>query len=324
MILDEKAIINNLFSLTDDRKFCLAYSGGIDSCVLLHLLVTNGVSTRAIHINHGINRKANKWEIFCKKTCDELKVSLLSSKLSLLSSHNKKCSEESMRVERYNAIFKFLQKDESLITAHTLDDNIETVFFRLIRGSGAFGLSGILPTLHHATGAKIIRPLLQITKLQIYEYAREKRIKYINDKSNKDEKFSRNYIRNSIIPVVKKKWPHYTASIANTMYSCKQDYELSREIAFQDLTDVESSGTLCILKLKKLSSLRVFNLLRFWIKSNIHIMPSTKQVQEVIKSVINSKHQSSSFVKINEMSVTKFDGKLHIISTNLAINHIFG
>ncbi|MED5271019.1 MAG: tRNA lysidine(34) synthetase TilS, partial [Pseudomonadota bacterium] len=167
------------FSSIDAEKVCLALSGGLDSMVLLHLMnvhLNGKYKIRAIHVNHNLNENSNDWSTFCKKQCSQLGIDLTIE--SIHPENNGSGLEASARDERYQVIKENLTQNELLLTAHHKDDQLETILFRIFRGTGINGLRGIV---HYKDDKShiILRPLLHYSRADLEGYAAANKIKWI-------------------------------------------------------------------------------------------------------------------------------------------------
>ena len=180
------------------NKFLIAYSGGLDSSVLLHCFFTLSeslsIQIRSIHINHGLSDDADIHEEHCKKNSEKYGVKHISEKIIINSKSN---IEEQCRIERYKKIADHCKDVEIIITAHHQEDQIETFFLRLIRGSGVRGLS-CMKSMTLSNGKKLFRPFLQTSKDEINDYQSNYDIDYIRDETNYESKYDRNFIRNNM------------------------------------------------------------------------------------------------------------------------------
>ena len=184
----------------------VAFSGGLDSSVLLKVLSDYPESKNkitALHVNHGINEDSDSWEQFCKEKASELDIDFRSWRLDKL----EKISEQFLRDKRYEIFEEWTNTNEVIVTGHHLDDQVETIMFRLFRGTGLKGLQGI-KKFSTVGSINFYRPFLENTKEELHDYALKHKTDWIEDYSNKESYFSRNLIRNSIVPEVEKRWPH--------------------------------------------------------------------------------------------------------------------
>ena len=190
-------------------RLLVALSGGPDSVALLHLLSrlkrSMKLSLRAVYINHGIRPKAAaKEEKFCQRLCDALQIelSIVREDVPSLAKKVKKSVEEAAREVRYRIFADLAEqhKCNRIALGHHADDNVETVLFRILRGTGKKGLTGI-PIKRD----KIVRPLLHVTKAEILGYLKKEKLSYCVDKSNATPDYSRNFIRNELLPQIRKR-----------------------------------------------------------------------------------------------------------------------
>src|SRR3954447_2657629 len=176
------------------KRFVIGLSGGVDSVVLLHALVQEGINLRAAHVHHGLSPNADEWTRFCQTLCKGLDVPLTVRRVRLL-----KKSEASARTARYAAFRKL--SFEVLALAHQLDDQAETVLLNLLRGAGPRGASG-MPARGTIGGRELLRPLLEVPREAIVAYARENDLQWVEDESNASDLFSRNFLRLRIAPLL--------------------------------------------------------------------------------------------------------------------------
>ncbi len=191
----------------------IGFSGGADSSAILHYLSKKTKKLLAVHINHMIRgEEALRDEFFCKNMCKKYGVKFLSYRVDipLLAEERKQGLEETAREERYKIFNKIISQNgdyKCIVTAHNANDNAETVIFNLSRGSGSKGISGIKPVINN-----IVRPLIYCSKEEILEYCKENSISYVNDSTNMDTDYTRNYIRHEIIPMLEKINPSFLDS----------------------------------------------------------------------------------------------------------------
>ncbi len=202
-----KATIAEHELITHREAVLVALSGGSDSVVLLHLLVTLRDEMRlrleAVYINHQIRIDAvGKEEKFCQELCNRfgLKLTIISEDIPARAKELGKGLEEAARDFRYETFEQLAEKEEfqRVALGHHLDDRAETVLFRVIRGSGLTGLKGI-----PVKRGRIIRPLFEISKAEILDYLEQQKLTYCVDESNRDDGFKRNFIRNQLLPLIR-------------------------------------------------------------------------------------------------------------------------
>ncbi|MDP3846579.1 MAG: tRNA lysidine(34) synthetase TilS [Pseudomonas sp.] len=252
----------------------VAFSGGLDSTVLLHLLV--GLAQRqqlpplrAIHIQHGLQVAAEAWPAHCQQVCDELGVPLLQHEVQVQPGAS---LEQAARDARYAAFAELLGADEVLLTAQHCDDQAETLLFRLLRGAGARGLAA-MPASRPLGAGHLVRPLLAVSRAELEGYARSNGLGWVEDPSNCDERFSRNFLRRQVLPLLTQRWPQAVASMARSAAHLSEAQGLLDELAQADLTLMQpdsrfawlSLPSLPLTSLLSLSAARQRNLLRHWL-----------------------------------------------------------
>jgi len=252
-------------SLISGSKSCLiGVSGGVDSMVLLHWLAqvkdSLSVPIRVMHVNHGIHPDNKKWADMVDMTCTNLGLKCEIKEVNIFSYG--KNVEFAAREARYTEFCK--SGADTLILAHHMNDQIETFFLKLFRGSGIRGLKSMpisVPCWKDET-IKVIRPLLNVTRSTVEAYAALYDIKYCEDPSNADRKYDRNYIRHEIWPVINNRFDIADINIAKSIDLLGEAWELTTILADQDLKHCTSDGgTLDWIKIKPLGMLRVKNLI---------------------------------------------------------------
>jgi tRNA(Ile)-lysidine synthase len=195
------------------RRLAVALSGGVDSTVLLHVLhglaPQLGYRLSAIHVNHRLSPNAGAWQRSCAAYCRELGVPLVSRKVSVVKSGAG--LEAAARAAR-RKVFAALDVD-AIALAHHQDDQAETVLFNLLRGAGLAGASG-MAALGRLGKRKLVRPLLGVRRADILAYAKQHRLKWVEDESNASEALTRNFLRRSVGPLLEQKFPRWRESLA--------------------------------------------------------------------------------------------------------------
>ena len=285
-------------NLENYSRIAVAFSGGLDSSVLLHSLVSIPEFKEkvfAIHVNHGLSPNSKSWIKHCEKFCSGLGVNFIPLTIEL---ENSKTNENILRKARYEALFSCLKQGDVLCTAHHQDDHIETILFRILRGTGIKGLAGI-EKYSQMEGIDLIRPLISYSKKDLLDYADKFEVNWIEDESNEDLSISRNFIRKKVIPNLKNdNWPEYKNSISYLSSKAKEANEILDEIAYLDLKlcASESLDRLSILKIKELSHARAMNVLFTWLGINTHLGVSNKLTDQVYKSIILASESSNPVV----------------------------
>jgi len=306
---------DNLKQNNANLEILLGLSGGLDSCVLLHLLANMQTQLdfklKAIHVHHGLSSSADDWLNFCKQKCKLLDIEFDAVKVKI----NEKGSlgiEGEARELRYEAIKK---KQKGVVAlGHHQNDQAETLLLQLLRGSGLKGLAG-MPEFDEER--KFWRPMLNIKKELLEKYASENDIKYIKDESNEDINFDRNFIRKKVLPLIESRYPASIETISRSATNISEGHQINELLALDDSKNVMSDdgSHLLIENLNKLPNLRAINLIRWWLSFNDLLMPSKKNVEELFRQVKLIKKDTSLNLKIsNDRSIRAFDDKLLIVS----------
>ena len=258
-----------LAELARGRKFLIGLSGGLDSVVLLHAMVKlrdqSGADfqLRALHINHQLQDQAQSWEMHCLSLCAKLSVEFISAKVEISASSG---LENAAREARYREFEAALLHGEELLLAHHRDDQMETLLLRLIRGSGSRGLSGI-PRSRVLGASRLLRPLLDIDREELQSYAESEQLIWVEDNSNNDEGFDRNYCRHSLLPLIKARWPGYRQSWSKSAVLASESEALLQALAVIDIGQIVigSGSVVSREKLLALAEPRRRNVLRHWL-----------------------------------------------------------
>jgi tRNA(Ile)-lysidine synthase len=311
----------SLDKLKNFKRIGIAYSGGLDSKVLLTALV-EGIEDKTklyvLHINHGISPNSDLWEKACKDYSDSLGVKFYSKKIESKITNQ---SEGSLRKLRYRAFQSWSKEGDVICTAHHLDDQLETIFFRIMRGTGLYGLLGI-PLRRTEFNFVLLRPLLTFSKKELLDYASTKNLSWIEDESNLDTKISRNYIRKIVFPVLYKFWPELSKSFLYLSKQARDAQIILDEVAESDFHDskLESDSCLDISLITKLSDQRITNLLFFWLSNNSSLTLSSNQMESVVKLIIEKKDSKDYYTLINSpeeknnVDLRAFKGVLYLLS----------
>ena len=305
-------------AIADAPQILVGLSGGIDSVLLLELLSQQIDSKRiqAVHINHGLSDNADQWQQFTQNYCRQLGVEFYAEKIQLVVTGEG--IEAAAREARYAVFEKRLKQNGLLFLAHHADDQVETVFYRLLRGSGSKGLAGIPETRPLGMG-QLIRPLLAYSKQAIQREAVERDLNWIEDESNLDDRFDRNYIRNQVIPVIAKRWPDYPQTIMHSAGLSDQANQLSKDLALEDLASLDelnerAGWSISIEALTNLSTLRQRNFLRYWSEIQHLSAPSSKIINEILSSVVGARQDASPEIVWQSQCWARFQNRLYLLN----------
>lgn len=301
--------------LGETRHVCVAFSGGLDSTVLLHALVQLRAGTmpdlqlRAMHVNHGLSAYAQHWTQSCQAQCRQWQVEFVP--LAVEVDARDGGIEAAARRARYRALAENLLPHETLLTAQHLDDQCETFLLALKRGSGPAGLSS-MSAVTRIAGHPVLRPLLSLRREQLEAYAREHRLRWVDDDSNNDARFDRNFLRLEVLPLLSARWPHFAAATARSASLCAEQESLLDELLQEALEQlVDASGSLSITGLGPLSAARRSALIRRWLAQRGATMPSREQLQRIWQEVAQSREDADPQLKLGAFCVRRFRQRLY-------------
>jgi tRNA(Ile)-lysidine synthase len=299
-------------------QILVGFSGGLDSTVLLTLLSDLVPAQRlcAVHINHGLSVNAGQWQSHVDSFCQSLGVQLHCETVSVKAAGEG--LEAAAREARYRVFSRLIQPHGLLVLGHHADDQVETVLYRLLRGSGNRGLSGI-PVSRSLAGGRVIRPLLQWQKAQIQDFAERRHLVWVEDETNLQSTFDRNYLRNQVIPAIANRWPDYTRRISHSAQLSKDNGDLAETVAADDLqtlkVKVERGGwSLCLDTFTALSALRQRNVLRHWPGVYQLPLPGHKIINEVIDSIVKARDDATQKVLSQCLQWVRFRNRLYLLS----------
>ncbi|WP_336285863.1 tRNA lysidine(34) synthetase TilS [Citrobacter arsenatis] len=300
-------------SLLNSPSILVAFSGGLDSTVLLHQLVLwrtqhPKVALRAIHIHHGLSPQADSWVQHCESVCAQWQVPLVVEKVHL--EDDGLGIEAQARRARYQAFAQTLLPGEVLMTAQHLDDQCETFLLALKRGSGPAGLSAMGENSPFA-GTQLIRPLLAQTREALEVWARQHELCWIEDESNQDDVYDRNFLRLHVTPLLQQRWPRFAQAVARSAALCAEQESLLDELLANDLADcVTTQGTLLLAPLMTMSGVRRAALLRRWLAGLNAPMPSRDGLERIWQEVALAREDASPCFRLGEYTVRRYQSQL--------------
>ncbi|WP_018151058.1 tRNA lysidine(34) synthetase TilS [Leeia oryzae] len=243
----------------------VALSGGLDSVCLLHVAHQwarqHGVRLAAHHVHHGLNPKADAWLDFCASLCQQLDVDFTSTRLTLERKGGESL-EACAREARYAALAA--HKTDVFLLAQHLDDQMETCFMQLMRGSGPAGLIA-MPVVKQADGHVWIRPWLNVPRAELTEVVLDQGWQWVEDDSNQDTRFDRNFWRQTLLPMLESRYPAYRQAVSRTQGLTHEAWLLSEELAQLDWQQCGKGASLDLQPFRLLSAHRAKNLLRYWV-----------------------------------------------------------
>lgn len=341
MSVTPQAFHFHLQKLTNAEKYLIAYSGGVDSHVLLHLCARiknspqgTGLTFSAVYIDHGLSPHAKKWGRHCQQICYKLDIPLTIIEVDGRAKPGQS-PEATARTVRYQAFSQILTDNECLLTAQHLDDQAETLLLQLLRGSGTRGLSAMPEIKAFAKGA-LCRPILAYKKQAILDYAAQHELQWVEDESNQQQRFDRNYLRHSVLPLLQQRWPAVKENFAKSAAVLAESQLLLDDMAVADMQPVlvvnahggiEQDKILLAPLLHYLNTdeasrahslARLNNILRHWIYLNQLPMPSRKILHEIVFSLLQAREDAMPLVSWRRdtmhCEVRRYRDKLYLLS----------
>ena len=302
--------------------FELALSGGIDSVVLLHILYElhkqGKMCLSAVHINHGISPNAHQWEIFCSNLCTSMNIQLRIAHYQVRKNGGESLENNARKV-RYNEFLN--SKAGVIVLAHHQTDQIETVLSQIFRGSDLHNIAAMQP-LSIRQDKILWRPLLEIPRKKIEMYASEFNLQHIEDESNLDHNYLRNFIRHRIMPTLLEFDPEINGKILKLPQQLQSLLSLTDETATVDFSAVSHSGAgrnpaIDLDKFKTLSQQRQQQVICFYLKRQNLTLPSSKQLSEFIRQALNCRWDREPSLNIkNEYKIIKSKNLIRIEKLN--------
>lgn len=296
--------------LPNQTDFLIALSGGVDSVVLLHLFAQLNLNLRAIHIHHGLSPNANHWADFCEQLCKRWKIPFILQKVKV---NGEKGIEASARNARYQAIREHKLPQEVVVTAHHLDDQAETFFLALKRGSGVKGLSG-MQAVSFSQGFTLFRPLLAKSKTEILAYAEQQNLEWVEDESNASHAYDRNFLRHTVLPQLNQRWAHFNQMVGRASQHLANQQQLLDELLnaqLQHYLDTHT-GALNIADFSAFSPMKQQALIRLWLSQQQQPMPSEAQLEQILKQMIYADWDKQPAIQLGEKWLRRYQHQLFL------------
>ncbi|WP_421866827.1 tRNA lysidine(34) synthetase TilS [Motiliproteus sp.] len=318
MQLSPETLLQSLQAETElhsELPVWIAYSGGMDSHVLLQLAIDAGlnqsVKLGAVHVHHGLQSEADSWAEHCEAVCQALGVRFRRFDAGLAPGT---AMEARAREARYRIFTELMTDGGLLLQAHHADDQAETLMFRLLRAGGVRGLAGI-PARRALGQGRLLRPLLDQPREQLRRYALDRGLSWIEDPSNQDLTHDRNYLRAQVMPELRKRWPDQARAFGQSASHCHDAQLLCQDLARIDLEACRlSGGGLTIDPLKVLAEHRRWNLLRYWLHQQ-GLNPSQKQLVQLWQDLVCAREDAQPCFDFPGVRVRRYRDGLYRLLT---------
>ena len=302
------------------QRLVIAYSGGVDSHVLLDMVVQvqqlHQRPIKIIHVHHGLSQYANDWANHVEQVAQAYNVDYVIKRVSV--NQQQASLEDAARQARYQAINQELVIGDVLLLAHHQQDQAETFLLRLMRGSGVTGLaamkdSNVVPFNRLTIPAW--RPLLTVNKSQILAYAQQRQLNWIEDDSNTDERLNRNYLRHQVIPTLQQRWPQTVERVSAASQRLQEAEQLLQDLAEMDYQQVkDQANSLNITRLAQLSDARRHNVLRYWLQQLGFNLPDYQQLAKLWTEVCLAKEDAQPMYYWPHVEVRRYRQQLFAMS----------
>ncbi|MEP4891466.1 MAG: tRNA lysidine(34) synthetase TilS [Aliiglaciecola sp.] len=299
------------------KQIVIAYSGGVDSHLLL-VTVAELVSKYpahhylAVHVNHGLSPNADQWQKHCQQVCAELNIQFKVQQVKVDASANGGL-EAAARKVRYQALEAMTEHHGVILLGQHVQDQLETILLQLKRGAGPKGLSAMAQSSVNENSITLARPFLGLEKQDIVQLAQQKGLQWIEDESNQDTRFDRNFLRSQIIPSLLERWPNLASAANRSAQLCAEQQQLLDEVNAKHLQAmVNQRFAIHIGKLQRLSEAWQNQIVRFWLAEQKVEMPSQSVLGELPK-LLGAKPDGNPIIDIGLYQLRRFREHLYCI-----------
>ncbi|RJG49078.1 tRNA lysidine(34) synthetase TilS [Motilimonas pumila] len=295
---------------------CLALSGGVDSVVLLHILVSLrdslGFTLSAVHVDHGLSAYAHDWAQFCQQLCRQWQVPLHISKVSV-PQHARQSLEANARAARYQALGSALTDGGQLLTAQHQDDQVESFLLAAKRGSGVAGLAA-MPMCKSFGQGEHCRPLLACSRQQIEAYAQVNALNWVEDDSNQSTRFDRNFLRLEVLPLLQSRWPQVSQTMARSAELCGEQQALLEHYVTMDLDRCQyTDNSLLIAELASCNPAQRMAIIRLWLKQQGFHCPAAARLKLVWQQVAQAATSAEPEMDFKQFSIRRYQQRLYCV-----------
>jgi tRNA(Ile)-lysidine synthase len=317
---DPKHLLARLDELETDAnrptRYIIALSGGLDSTVLAHALAEtrelHGRELLAVHVDHGLQGDAGVWDQHCRALASSFGIRYIAESVTVDPSSGRGL-EAAAREARYAALASHVGRDDWLLSAHHLNDQAETMLLNLMRGSGPAGIAGI-GILNPFASGWLARPLIDVPREDLETYAATAGLEWVEDPSNEDRRFDRNFLRHDVLPVLAERWRDVVGRLARSAELAGEAALLLDELADHDLRAVgDSHDRIDISGLPALSEPRQRNLLRHAARRAGLPAPSAVQLTSILEQLVPAREDAQPVVGWPGAEARRYRGKLYIL-----------
>lgn len=306
-------------SVRPGQRLMLGLSGGMDSVVLLDILdrlrSELGYALSALHVNHQLSPHADRWAEFCAGLCQARDIPCTVAAVTV-SRRPGESLEALAREARYQAFYA--RPADFVVLAQHLDDQAETLLLQLLRGAGVKGLSG-MPLLRQREGgglaslSALLRPLLEIPRGEIECYARARGLQWVEDESNTDISFQRNFLRHRLLPVLGRRFPAYRRTLGRASRNLAEAAQLLDELAQLDAARAFVQDGIKLDVLAGLTPARAKNLLRYCLAGQGAPLPGAERLEEILRQLLHAAPDANVRIALGGIEIRRFRNEVRIL-----------
>ena len=320
MSFDRQSLLGKLSMLADlagrPSRLVIGFSGGLDSTVLLHALATareeQAPSLLAVYIDHDLHSDSVEWGKHCESVAQRLGVAFLQLDIRV-NTDSGQGMEGAARIARYDAFREVVRAGDWLLSAHHKDDQAETLMLNLLRGSGPAGLAGIGEVQPFSDGW-LVRPLLSFARTELQAYAKAHDLAWIDDPSNEDRRFDRNYLRHEVFPKLEHRWPEASSRLRQSALLAGEAANLLDQMADADLQSLgDRPDRLSLTGLRALPSARQRNLLRYAVRELGLPAPPAGQLASIVTDLIPAREDAQPIVQWTGAEIRRYRDKVYVL-----------
>ena len=300
--------------------YCIGYSGGVDSHVLLHAMTTCAkqlpAAIAAVHIDHQLQPQSGDWARHCRQVCEGLAVPCEVLRVDARPVGGES-PEAAARGARYRALADWLPRDAVLLTAQHREDQAETLLLQLFRGAGPRGLAA-MPLVAPFGAGRLARPLLEFSRTDILAYARQHCLQWVEDPSNDDLRYDRNLLRRQLLPAIRQRWQGVDKVLARAAGLQADQAELAAALGQGDAERCRVGGhrdQLACEPLRGMSRARQRNLLRHWIETNGLPIPTLAVLDQIVGAVLSARRDASPCLRWPGAELHRHHDRLYVMPT---------
>ncbi len=317
MKLNSSFIASQLLPFYAKSNIIVGYSGGVDSHVLLHLLADLPEfkhKITAVYVHHGIQACADAWVVHCQNCSEILGVKFKVLRVDGQAAQGES-PEEAARNARYQAFKDMLTADDVLLFAQHRNDQLETVLLQLFRGAGLKGLSGMPTQVLFAAGV-LLRPLLDVSQEDIKQYALQHQLQWIEDPSNQDTQFDRNFLRQKVMPLLEQRWPSLDKTVARVASHCAEAQTILSANAKEQMLRLYNQQQQCLLisSLLQHDVLMQQQIVREWLGYLGMRMPSVKVMQAILQNILVARQEANPIVRHDGFDIQRYRDGLYLVT----------